>query len=128
MSIFRRLTAILLQCVVVATPLSSGFIRCDDSGHSAHMEMADMSMTDMSMPGMPMPGDSDGGSSDSHSDCSLPWSSGECQSMTSCAPSAMRVEPATVIASVVTDHEGPVLKTDGLRSVIRAPEPPPPRA
>ena len=63
------------------------------------MDMADMSMADM--PGMSMPADSDDGSSGSHSDCSLPWSAGECQSMTSCAPSPMRVEQATAIATVV---------------------------
>lgn len=85
-----------------------------------------MSMADM--PGMSMPADSDDGSSGSHSDCSLPWSAGECQSMTSCAPSPMRVEQATAIATVVIAHDETVLKTQGLRSVIRAPEPPPPRA
>lgn len=109
MTILRRLTAVVLQCAVVAMPLSSGFIRCDDAGHSAHMDMADVSMPDMSMagmpmPGMPMPGNGDS-SSDSHSDCSLPWSSGECQSMMSCAPSAMSVEQATVVANVIGAHE-----------------------
>ena len=128
MTLFRRLTAIVLQFAVVAMPLSGGSIRCDDAGHDARMDMAELPMSDMSMPGMPMPGDSDDSSSGSHSDCSLPWSSGECQSMTSCVPSAMRVEPATVIARVAISHDEPVLKAQGLRSVIRAPEPPPPKA
>lgn len=124
MSLFRRFTAIVLQCAVVAMPLTSGALRCeDDAGHSVHMDMADMSM-----PGMPMPGDAGDGSTDSHSDCSFPWSSGECQSMTSCAPSAMSVEQPTVAAIVALAHDEPMLPAHDLRSVTRAPEPPPPRA
>lgn len=124
MSILRGFTAIVLQCAVLAMPLTSGSIRCDnDAGHAAHMDVAGMSM-----PGMPMPSDGGNGSSDSHSDCSLPWPPGQCQSMTSCAPSAMSVEQATAVASVVMAHEEPMQKDHGLRSVTRAPEPPPPRA
>lgn len=105
-------------------PLSSGAIGCDKgAAHSAHMDVADMSM-----PGMPMPADGGRSSTDSRSDCSLPWPPGLCQSMTSCALGPMSVEQPAVIASVIVAHDEPVLKSHGLRSITRAPEPPPPRA
>lgn len=126
MSIFRRFTAVVLQCAVLIMPLVGSGFRCDSNeGHASHM---DMDMSDMSMPGMPMPGDGANGPTESHSDCSLPWSSGECQSMTSCAPSVMTVEQRTVEAVIAVSHDEPVLRDEGLRSVARAPEPPPPRA
>ena len=77
-------------------PLVGSGGRCDDDDHAAHMDMADMSM-----PGMPMSGDGANGSTDSHSGCSLPWSPAQCQSMTSCAPSAMAVEQPAVVANVI---------------------------
>ena len=108
-------------------PLVGSGVRCDDNAaHGAHMDLADMSMADM--PGMPMPINGENGSTDTHQDCSLPWSSGLCQSMASCAPSAMTVEQATLVAHVIGAHDEPILKAQWLRSVIRAPEPPPPRA
>ena len=109
-------------------PLVWSSFRCDaNTGHASHMAM-DMDMADMAMPGMPMPGDGGNGSTDSHSDCSFPWSSGECQSMTSCAPSAMSAEQLTVAVIIARSHDQLVLRNEGLRSVTRAPEPPPPRA
>ena len=141
MSLFHRFTAIVLQCAVLALPLTSGALRCEDgAGHSAHMDMdmADMSMPGMSMPGMsmpgmsmpgmPMPGDGADGSANSHSDCSLPWSSGPCQSMASCAPGAMSIEQPTIGATIGVARDEPTLPGHDLRSVTRAPEPPPPRA
>lgn len=109
-------------------PLVGTGFPCDDAGHSSHM---DMDMTDMSMPdmpGMPMPGDDRDDAKGSHSDCSFPWSPGECQSMASCAPSAMTVEEPTAALMVAVAHDEPVARYEGLRSVSRAPEPPPPRA
>ena len=105
-------------------PLVGSGFRCDDSAaHDTHMDM-----TDMSMPGMPMPGDDGDDSTDSHSDCSSPWSGGECQSMASCAPNAMSVEQQSAAAIVFVAHDEPIARHLGLRSVTRAPEPPPPRA
>jgi hypothetical protein len=85
--------------------------------------MADMPMD---MP-MDMPANS-GEPSDSHSDCSLPWSLGGCQLMTSCAPSAIAVEAATLSAFVSVAHDEPASRDEQLRSVTRSPESPPPRA
>lgn len=130
MSIIRRATAIVLQCTVLIMPLVGSGFRCDsNAGHASHMGMdMAMDMSDLSMPGMPMPGDGGNGSTESHSDCSFPWSAGECQSMTSCAPNAMTVEQPTVATVILVSHDEPVLRDEGLRSVTRAPEPPPPRA
>lgn len=126
MRIIRRFTGIALQCAVMIMPLVGSGFRCDTSaGHASHM---DMEMADMSMPGMPMPADGANGSTESHPDCSFPWPSGECHSMTSCAPSVMSVEQPTVAAIIAVSHDEPVLRGEDLRSVTRAPEPPPPRA
>ena len=108
-------------------PLVGTGVRCEDNaGHDAHMDMAGMSMPDMA--GMPMPSGNEDGSDNSHSDCSFPWSPADCQSMASCTPTAMSVEAPSVAAFVATAYDEPTARVPSLRSVTRAPEPPPPRA
>lgn len=133
----RRLAAMALQgALLTMWSVGSGFACELGTSHAAHMAMDAMLVSEMpmDMPGMPgMPGhgqanDAPAGSTDSHSDCEFPWSSGDCEGMTSCAPNAVAADDASVLSVTPRAHEEPVWRTDQLRSVGRSPETPPPRA
>ena len=131
MRIVRRLTAVTLQGALLTMSLVGSGYACDAApDHSTHMAMGDMAMPGMDMPGMPMQAPAGGQQdrSDSHSDCSFPWSSGDCQGMASCAPSVMGAEQSRAIAVMPRPHDELAMRAEQLRSVTRAPEPPPPRA
>lgn len=130
----RTLAALTMQsALLIMSLIGSGFGCGADADHSAHMAMAaDMGMSGMDMADMPgMPADPTSGGQDQsnpHSDCSFPWSSGDCQGMASCAPSVMGVEQPSVSAMLARFHDEAVARAEQLRSVTRSPEPPPPRA
>lgn len=98
----------------------------------SHMDMAEMPMSDMSgMPGMPGHAPASGDESTppvSHTDCSIPGSPGACQTMTTCAPGVMTVEQPGLLHVWPVTPDAPVWRSAQLRSIARAPEPPPPRA
>ena len=124
----RRVTALVLQCALLATSLvGSGFICGAERGAATHMAMGDMSMPDMpSHSSMP---DGDQAPKNPHSDCTLPWALGAgCQSMTSCAPTAISGDVRADAPQLLPDHDAIVWRANQLRSVTRSPEPPPPRA
>ena len=127
----RRFAALAMQCAILTMSLVGSGAACGGGrDHAAHMAMADMAMPEMAMadmPGMPAPAD-DENAANPHSDCSFPWSSGNCTGMTSCAPSVMGVEQPEVESAIARIHDEPAARVEHLRSVTRAPEPPPPRA
>ena len=115
--------------------VGSGFACEMATSHAAHMAMEAMPMADMpdmpDMPGMPAHGAANSapdGSTDSRSDCEFPWSSGDCQAMTSCAPNAVAADEPSFVSTAQVAHDEPAWRADQLRSVVRSPEPPPPRA
>ena len=127
MKTVRRFAALAMQSAILTMSLVGSGAACgggkDHATHMADMAMPGMAMADM--PGMPAPADD--GTSDPHSDCSFTWSSGNCTGMTSCAPSVMGVEQSAVETAVARIHDEPASRVEHLRSVTRAPEPPPPR-
>lgn len=130
----RTLAALTMQsALLIMSLIGNGFACGADADHSAHMAMAaDMDMSGMDMGDMPgMPRDPAGGGQDRSnpdSDCSFPWSSGDCQGMASCAPNVMGVEQPSVSVVLASFHDKAVVRAEQLRSVTRSPEPPPPRA
>lgn len=128
----RRCIALLVQlCLIVTWVGASGFA-CDSSdAHAEHMTaMGGTDMADMDMAGMPdMPrGGDHGADGPTGTECSEPWSAGDCTDMTSCAPAALSVPLPALVASAEPPHREPVWLGAQLRSVVRTPEPPPPRA
>ena len=125
MKIVRPLSAIALQCALLAMSLvGSGFGCGVEADGAMHMAAGDKPMADM--PGMPV---GDQSSNDSRSDCSLPWAlGGACQSMVSCSPNAIGDDARPDIAKTAFAHAPPAWGANHLRSVTRSPEPPPPRA
>lgn len=126
----RRPVAIALQCALLTMwSVGSGFACELGTDHATHMAMDAMPMSDM--PGMPAhePGNSaPEGLTDSHSDCEFPWSSGDCQAMTSCTPNAVAADEPSFVSIAQGAHDEPTSRADQPRSVVRSPEPPPPRA
>lgn len=127
----------LVQLSLVASWVGASGFACDlDDAHAAHVtamagrNMAGMDMAGMDMPGMPdMPrAGKNGGKGPSGTECSFPWSAGDCTDMTSCAPAALSVPLPALVASAEPPHGEPAWLAEPLRSVSRTPEPPPPRA
>lgn len=109
--------------------VGSGYACRAHEGHAAHMAMGDMPMAEMPMDmPMDMADHGSGDRADSSSDCSFPWSLGGCESMASCAPSAVVVDAAILSPFAALEHDAPAFRADHLRSVSRSPELPPPRA
>ena len=127
----RRAAAVLVQLSLIATWVGAGGFACDLDAHAAHMTAmagADMAGMDMArMPDMPRAGDN-GDEGHSGTECSLPWSAGDCSDMTSCAPAALSVPLPALVASAEPPYSESAWLAEQLRSVARAPEPPPPRA
>lgn len=134
MKAMRRFAALAMQSAILTMSLVGSGAACDGgkdhSAHMADMAMADMPMRDVAMADMPgMPASAgDEKAPSPHSDCSFPWSSGDCTGMTSCAPSVMGVEQFAAVSVIDRIHDEPASRVEHLRSVTRAPEPPPPRA
>lgn len=133
----RRFAALLVELSLVATWVGASGVACDlDDAHVAHMtamagtDMASSGMAGMAMPGMPrMPNAGESGDQGSSgTECSLPWSAGDCTDMTSCSPAALSVPLPALVASAEPPHGEPAWLVGQLRSVSRTPEPPPPRA
>lgn len=141
MRLLRRLTAAFVTVLLLQLTLLGSGTLCDMQDGRAMAgagAMAGHAMDAMSsMPGMhdaPAPAgprapeDCGGAGGGSRDDCRLPWSSGQCTSMTSCAAivvpvAAIAAQPVTArvalrIAEPARIHSGPAL----------APELPPPRA
>lgn len=129
----RRAAAVLVQLSLVTSWVGASGVACDlNDAHALHMAaMAGTDMAGMDMAGMPdTPRAGDNGDDEGHSgtECSLPWSAGDCTDMTSCAPAALSVPLPALVASTEPPHGEPAWLAVQLRSVARTPEPPPPRA
>lgn len=98
----------------------------------ASTEGNDMAGMPMNMPMSNMPGMSAGAAADAdapgRTECSFPWSSGDCTDMQSCVPAALSTPLAELIANASPRHEEPAWLAEQLRSISRTPDPPPPRA
>lgn len=127
----RRAAAVLVQLSLIATWVGASGFACDLDAHAAHMTtMAGTDMAGMDMAGMPdmsRAGDN-GDDGPSGTECSFPWSAGDCHDMTSCASAALSVPLPALVASAQPPHGEPAWLVEQLRSVSRTPEPPPPRA